>query len=83
MFGSVTKVKSQNAYLLTITKREGLQILLNLINGKLRTQSKCDAVYKYILNVYVEPLHLKEKFSINTSEDLYNHWLAGFLDAFK
>ncbi len=52
-----------------------------MINGKLRTQSKCDAVYKYILNVYVEPLHLKEKFSINTSEDLDNHWLAGFLDA--
>ena len=81
MYGSVTRVKSKNAYLLTITKREGLQILLNLINGKLRTQSKCDAVYKNILNVYGEPLHLKEKFSIDTSEDLDNHWLAGFIDA--
>ena len=80
-YGSVTRVKSKNAYLLTITKREGLQILLNLINGKLRTQSKCDAVYKNILNVYGEPLHLKEKFSIDTSEDLDNHWLAGFIDA--
>lgn len=80
-YGSVTKVKSKNAYILTITKREGLQILLNLINGKLRTQSKCDVVYKYILNVYVEPLHLEAKFNINTSKDLDNHWLAGFLDA--
>ena len=82
-YGSVTKVKSKNAYILTITKREGLQILLNLINGKLRTQSKCDAIFKYILNVCfaVEPLPLKEIFHINTSKDLDNHWLAGFLDA--
>lgn len=80
-YGTVTKVKSKNAYILTVTKREGLQILLNLINGKLRTQSKCDAVFKYILNVYVEPLNLNENFHINTSKDLDNHWLAGFLDA--
>lgn len=80
-YGSVTKVKTQNAYILTIHKREGLEILLNLINCKLRTQSKCDAIYKYILNVNINPLHLKEKFEINTSTNLYNHWFAGFLDA--
>lgn len=80
-YGSVAKVKSKNVYNLTITKRKGIQILINFINGKLRTQFKCDAIYKYILNVYVEPLHLKEKFYISTSKDLDNHWLAGFLDA--
>jgi cytochrome c/quinol oxidase subunit I/LAGLIDADG DNA endonuclease family protein len=80
-YGSVSKVKSKNDYILTITKREGLKILLNLVNGKLRSQSKCNAVFKYILNVYVEHLNLKEEFKINTSKDLSNHWLAGFLDA--
>ena len=80
-YGSVIKIKSKNAYRLSITSREGLQKLINLINGKLRIQAKCDAVYKHILNVYEEPLNLKEKFNINISKDLDNHWLAGFLDA--
>lgn len=79
-YGSVTKEKSKNVYNLTITKRKGLQILINLINGKLRTQFKCETIYKYILNAYVEPMYLKEKFYISTSKDLDNHWLAGFLD---
>jgi hypothetical protein len=80
-YGTVTKVKSKNAVILTITKREGLQVILNLINGKLRTQFKLEAINKYILNTYKNPLYLKDKFHLNTSLDLNNHWLAGFLDA--
>jgi hypothetical protein len=80
-YGIVTKVKSKNAVLLTITKREGLQEILNLVNGKLRTQSKLESVYNNIINLYKEPLCLKAKFQLNTSSDLNNHWLAGFLDA--
>lgn len=72
-YGSVTKVKGKNAYILTINKREGLKKLLSLINGKLRTQLICDAIFKNILNVYEEPLYLKEKFHINTSKDLNNY----------
>lgn len=33
------------------------------------------------MNVYVEPLSLNEIFHINTSKDLDNHWLAGFIEA--
>jgi hypothetical protein len=72
-FGIVRKVKNKNAYVLTISKREGLQILLNLINGKLRIKNKCEAVYKNILNLYKEPLSFKDKFYLNTSNDLDNH----------
>jgi LAGLIDADG-like domain len=72
-YGKVRKVKNKNAYVLIITKREGLQILLNLINGKLRIQNKCDAVYKFLLNVYKDPLTLKDKFYLNTSSNLDNH----------
>lgn len=80
-YGTVSKIKLKNAVLLTITKREGLQTVLNLINGKIKTQFKHDAVYKYILNVYLNPLDLKEKFYLNSESDNNNHWLAGFLDA--
>lgn len=77
-YGSVTKVKSNNSYKLTITKIKGLERLLNLINGKLRVQSKCDAVLKNIL--YLESFNFKENFHINSNNNLDNHWLAGFLD---
>lgn len=80
-YGTVTKVKSKNAVLLTITKREGLEKVLNLVNGKLRLQTKIDAINKHIIDVYKEPLKLKEKLHLNSSSDLNNHWLAGFLDA--
>lgn len=72
-YGTVAKINSKNAVLLTITKREGLQIVLNLINGKLRTQFKQDAVYRYILNVYKTSLDLKEKFHLNIGSDTDNH----------
>lgn len=78
-YGSVSRLKSKNDIVLTITKQEGLKTLLNLINGKLRTQSKCDSVFKYILNDNI--VFLKEEFILNSSENLDNHWLAGFLDA--
>ena len=80
-YGYVRKVKSKNAYVLTISKREGLETLLNLINGKLRTQAKLEAIFNNILNKYVKPLTLNKTFHINNSKDLDNHWLAGFIDA--
>lgn len=80
-YGTVKKIKNKNAVLLTIFKREGIETVINLVNGKLRTQSKIDAINKYMINVYKVPLNLKDKLHINTSSDLNNHWLAGFLDA--
>lgn len=80
-YGSVRKVKSKNAVLLTICKREGLEKVINLVNGKLRIQNKIDAIDKHILNVYKNPLEIKEELHINTTSDLNNHWLAGFTDA--
>lgn len=80
-YGTVSKIKNKNAVLLTICKREGLETVINLVNGKLRTQSKIDAINKHITNVYKTPLNIKDKLHLNTSSDLNNHWLAGFLDA--
>lgn len=66
---------------LIISKREGVEKLLNLINGKLRTQFKNDSVYKNILNLYKTSLVLNQPFHLDQTTDLNSHWLAGFSDA--
>ena len=86
-YGRVRKIEcfDKNAILLTITKREGLEKVINLINGKLRVQFKIDAINKNIINAYsgseARPFKIKDELHLNTSSDLDNHWLAGFLDA--
>ena len=80
-YGTVTKIKSKNAIVLSITKREGLEKVINLINGKLRVQFKIDAINRHIINVYKKPLVIKDELHLNTSSDLDNYWLAGFIDA--
>lgn len=93
-YGTVRKIEDKNAILLTITKREGLEKVINLINGKLRVQFKIDAINKNIINAYSGSFvsgatprgasgayQIKDELHLNTSSDLDNHWLAGFLDA--
>lgn len=80
-YGKVRRLKSKKAITLTITKPEGLEILINLINGKIRTQFKYDSIYRNILNIYKNPLVLKDPFHLNISPNLDNHWLAGFIDS--
>jgi hypothetical protein len=80
-YGKIIKIKGKNAYDFCITGREGIQLVLNLINGKLRTEHKYNAVITHIINKYKTPVYLKEKFQMNNSDDLNNHWLAGFIDA--
>lgn len=70
-FISVKAVKSKKNFLLIIKKREGLEKLLNMINGKLRTQSKYDAINKYILNGPC--FNFKIDFKLNNSNCLNNH----------
>jgi hypothetical protein len=72
-FGSVKEVKSKKIILLIITKRAGLEKVLNLINGKLRTQIQYDAVKNYILNG-PSNFNLKlDDFKLNDSNCLNNH----------
>lgn len=81
-FGSVKKVKNKNAYLLVLANREGLEKVINLINGKIRTENKFNQIINNILNHnnYSE-LKKKINFKLNLNKDLKNHWLAGFSDA--
>ena len=79
-FCNVKKVKDKNAYLLVVSKKEGILKVLNLINGKLRTEHRFNQVINNILNSnpYKD---ININLTMNTSNDFNNHWLAGFSDA--
>jgi hypothetical protein len=51
-FGNVKKVKDKNAFLLIIAARKGLEKVINLINGKIRTENKFNQITDNILNNY-------------------------------
>lgn len=81
-FGNVRKVKDKNAYLLILSKTEGLIKVINLINSKLRTLSKYNQVINNILShPKYEGLKKSIKFEINSTNNFNNHWIAGFSDA--
>ncbi len=81
-YGSVYKVKTKNAVILVIAAKKGLETVINLINGKLRSKNKFIQINKNILN-NIKFLDFKRIVSLklNTSDDLKNLWLAGFSDA--
>ena len=77
---NVRKVKDKNAYLLIVSKKEGILNVLNLINGKLRSENRFNQVINNILN-HDRYKDININFTMNLTDDFYNHWLAGFSDA--
>ena len=80
--GNVRKVKGKNAVLYIISSQLGIRKVINLIKGKIRTESKINQINSNILN-HVKYADLKKEinFKLNLDKDLKNHWLAGFSDA--
>jgi hypothetical protein len=78
-FGNVYKIKNKKAVKLVIAHKNGLVKILQLINGKLRTESKLQQIEKNILpflhNSFID------KIELDLSKDLNNYWLVGFTDA--
>ncbi len=81
-YGSVHKVKNKNAVILVVTAIKGMEKVISLINGKLRTNDKLYQIKNNILS------HIKFKnfsniinITLNSSNHLNNLWLAGFSDA--
>jgi hypothetical protein len=77
---NVKKVKDKNAYLLIVSKKEGILNVLNLINGKLRSENRFNQVINNILS-HDRYKGININFTINLTDDFNNHWLAGFSDA--
>lgn len=81
-YGNVKKVKNKNAYLFVISDKKGMLEVLNLINNKLRTENKFNQVINNVLShePYID-IRDTFMFNMNLTNDLNNHWLAGFSDA--
>lgn len=80
-FGNITKIPSKNAIKLIISKKEGLEKIINLINGKLRVPFKIESIKKNIIPAYKTIFYLEKELCLNDSTDLNNYWFAGFADA--
>ena len=78
--GNVKKVKYKNAYLFIVSNKKGMLHVINLINGKLRTEHIFDQVLNKILT-HTKYIHENIHFSMDTSKNFDNLWLAGFSDA--
>ena len=78
--GSISKRKNQNAYIYTVNNLEGLILLIDLVNGKMKT-NKIYALYKLIgwYNQYRNTSFEKKK--VNTDPVSSNAWLSGFIEA--
>jgi hypothetical protein len=72
-FGSIKKVKDKNAFILIIAAKKGIEKVINLINGKIRTENKFNQIINNILN-HNKYADLKKNinFSLNTDIDLLN-----------
>ena len=79
--GSLIRKKGVNAYILTINNLEGMILIVNLINGKLRTP-KIHSFWNLIdwLNNKNIKLNIIKK-SLNNNSLLDNSWLSGFIEA--
>jgi hypothetical protein len=69
---NVRKVKDKNAYLLIVSKREGILNVLNLIDEKLRSENRFNQVINNILN-QDRYKGISLNFSINSTDDFNNH----------
>ena len=79
-YGNVKKVKDKNAYLLIVSNKEGMLNVINLINGKLRTEHRFNQVVNNVLS-HTKYADQNINFTIDYSKNFDNHWLAGFSDA--
>lgn len=87
-FGNVRKVKDKNCFVLILSSKKGFMQVINLINGKIRTENKYNQIVNNILNTSRYPELIIDKdvtppfvFKLNVDKNLENHWLAGFSDA--
>jgi hypothetical protein len=73
-FGSVKKVKDKSVFLLVIGAKKGLEKVINLINGKIRTESKFNQIINNILNhdKYID-IRNSINLELNLNKDLKNH----------
>jgi hypothetical protein len=80
--GNFYKVKGKNAYTYSIGNIEGMILVINIINGLMRTK-KILKLYELIdfINTKYPKLNKLEKLPIDNSELKDNGWFSGFTDS--
>lgn len=78
--GSISKKKGQNAYIYTVNNLVGLLLLVDILNGKMKT-NKIYELHRLIdwFNQYKNTFF--EKKVLNTESMISNAWLSGFIEA--
>jgi hypothetical protein len=71
-YGSVRKVKNKNAYLLIVSNKKGMLNVINLINGKLKTEHRFNQVVNNVLS-HTKYTDKNSSFTIDSSKNLDNH----------
>jgi hypothetical protein len=71
-YGNVRKVKDKNAYLLIVSNKEGMLNVINLINGKLRTEHRFNQVVNNVLS-HTRYADKNIEFKLDSSQNFYNH----------
>ena len=77
-FGSVSRKKGVNAYILTINNNEGILLVISLLNGNMRTP-KINSLYK-LIDFYQGNINIEKK-PLNNKPLESDAWLSGFLEA--
>ena len=77
-FGSLSRKKGVNAYILTINNNEGILFVISLLNGNMRTP-KINSLYK-LIDFYQGNINIEKK-PLNNKPLESNAWLSGFLEA--
>nr|YP_010556912.1 LAGLIDADG endonuclease [Cordyceps blackwelliae]UYS92294.1 LAGLIDADG endonuclease [Cordyceps blackwelliae] len=93
-FGKVRKIKDKDTCFLIVTADKGIQKIINLINGKIRTENiynqiinsifynnQCIACAERLDSIDAFNNNKTIDFTFNSNKNLQNHWLAGFTDA--
>jgi hypothetical protein len=70
-YGNIYKVKNKKAIIFVISKKLGIIKVLNLINGKIRTENKLNQINKNIISK--SDFKLFSSFNKNINNDLNNH----------
>lgn len=77
-FGSLSRKKGVNAYILTINNNEGILFVISLLNGNMRTP-KINSLYK-LIDFYQGNINIEKK-PLNNKPLESNAWLSGFIEA--
>ena len=77
-FGSLSRKKGVNAYILTVNNNEGILFVISLLNGNMRTP-KINSLYK-LIDFYQGNINIEKK-PLNNKPLESDAWLSGFLEA--